>query len=51
MTTKSKGNDGNKQKLHQIVALLKFVQTLDDEEIIRATIESVIELLEEEIGK
>lgn len=47
--SKSKGND--KQKLIQVVELLKFVQTLDDEEIIKSTIESVIELLEEEIGK
>lgn len=39
------------QKIQQIIDLLKFVLTLDDEEILRSTIESVIELLEEEITK
>ena len=41
----------DKDKLQQIVELLKFVMSLDDEEIIKSTIESVIELLEEEIAK
>jgi Trp operon repressor len=41
----------DKQKLQQIMELLKFVLTLDDEEIVKSTIESVIELLEEEISK
>ena len=50
MTKKSdKGN--RRQKLQQIVELLKFVLTLNDEEILKSTVESVIELLEEEIGK
>lgn len=40
-----------KQKLLQIVGLLKFIQSLDDEEIIKSTIESIIEILEEEITK
>lgn len=31
--------------------LLKFVLTLDDDEIVKSTIESVVELLEEEINK
>jgi hypothetical protein len=49
---KKSNNDGvNKQKLQQIVLLLKFIKTIDDEEIIKATIESIIELLEEEISK
>ena len=51
MTKKSKGEDPRKQKLKQVLELLKFVQTLDDEEIMKSTIESVIELLEEEISK
>lgn len=38
------------QKIQKIVDLLKFILTLDDEEIVRSTIESVIELLEEEIN-
>ena len=39
------------EKLCQIVALLKFILTLDDEEIQTTAIESIIELLEEEINK
>lgn len=44
-------DDPQKDKLKQVVELLKFVQTLDDEEIMKSTIESIIELLEEEINK
>ena len=51
MPRKSKTNDDRKQKLIQIVELLKFSLTLDDEEIMKSTIESIIELLEEEIDK
>jgi hypothetical protein len=36
-----------KQKTQQVIDLLKFVLTLDDEEIMISTIESVIEILEE----
>jgi hypothetical protein len=50
MPRKSKKTD-SKQKLKQIVDLLKFILTFDDEEIRKTTIESVIELLEEEINK
>jgi hypothetical protein len=39
------------QRINQIIDLLKFVLTLEDEEILRSTIESVIELLQEEITK
>lgn len=49
--TKKNDKGNRKQKIQQIVELLKFVLTLNDEEIIKSTIESVIELLEEEIGK
>lgn len=49
--TKKSDSDDLKRKLQQIVDLLKFVRTLDDEEIVESTIESVIELLEEEIAK
>lgn len=49
MTKKSDKND--KHKLQHIVELLKFSLTLDDEEIIKSTVESVIEILEEEIDK
>jgi hypothetical protein len=51
MTKKPKSNVALKNKLEQMASLLKFVLTLDDEEIIKSTIESVIELLEEEINK
>jgi len=51
MPRKPKKIDDTKQKLGQAVGLLKFVLTLDDEEITKSTIESVIELLEEEINK
>lgn len=51
MSRKPKSDDPRKQKLKQVVELLKFVQTLDDEEIVKSTIESIIELLEEEISK
>ncbi len=39
-----------KFKIKRIIGLLKFVLTLDDEEIIKSTVESVIELLEEDIN-
>ena len=48
---KSKDNNTNNDKLIQAVELLKFILTFDDEEIRKSTIESVIELLEEEINK
>lgn len=51
MPKKIKKNDTHKEKLEQVASLLKFVLTLDDDEIIKSTIESVIELLEEEIDK
>lgn len=46
-----KSGEGENHKLEQVIALLKFVITLDDEEIIKSTVESVIEILEEEINK
>jgi len=46
-----KGGDGNHHKLEQVIELLKFALSLNDEEIIKSTVESVIEILEEEIGK
>lgn len=36
------------KKLQQAVKLLKFLITLDDIEIIKHTLESVVEILEEE---
>jgi hypothetical protein len=35
-------------KIKQAIELLKFSLSLDDDEIIKSTIESVIEILEEE---
>jgi len=43
--TSSKINQ--KAKIKQIINLLKFVLSLDDEELIKSTIESVIETLED----
>lgn len=41
----------SKQKLQHIVNLLKFILTLNnEEEIVKATIEQAVELLEEEIN-
>lgn len=37
----------SKQKLEQVINLLKFISSLDDEEIIKSTVESVIEILQE----
>ena len=39
------------QKMQQIVDLLKFALSLDDDEIMKSTIESVVDLLQEEINK
>ena len=49
MSNKKSNND--KQKLERVVALLKFALSIDDKEITKSTVESVIEILEEEIGK
>jgi hypothetical protein len=38
-------------KLKKIIELLKFALTLDDEELLKSTVESVIESLEEEMDK
>jgi hypothetical protein len=51
MTKRTKQPDSTKQKLQQALELLKFVLTLDDEEITKSTIESVVEILEDEISK
>ncbi len=40
-----------KEKLKQIIELLRFSVSLDDQEIIKSTVESVIEILEEEINQ
>lgn len=41
----------DKFTLEQVVNLLKFSLSLEDQEIIKSTIESVIEILQEEIAK
>lgn len=45
------GGDSNQHKIEQVIELLKFALSLDDEEIMKSTVESVIEILEEEISK
>lgn len=49
--TKESDRRIDKYKLEQIVELLRFALSLDDQEIIKSTVESVIEILAEEIGK
>jgi cobalamin biosynthesis protein CobD/CbiB len=51
MPKKKSNTTDNKHKLKNIVELLRFALTLDDEEIVKSTVESVVELLEEEIDK
>lgn len=43
----SDDKDDNEHKLKQVIGLLKFALSLDDEEIVKSTIESVIDLLQE----
>lgn len=38
-----------KYKLRQILELLKLSLAIDDEEVLRATVESIIEMIEDEI--
>lgn len=38
-----------KYKLHQILELLKLSLEINDNEILRATVESIIEMLEDEV--
>lgn len=51
MAKKVDDKPGRNQRLQQLVDLLKFVLTLDDQEILISTLESVIEALEDEISK
>lgn len=54
MPRKPKKTDENRElktKLGQAAGLLKFVLSTDDAELTKVTIESVIEMLEEEINK
>jgi hypothetical protein len=44
-------NTLDKRKLEQIVELLKLASALEDEEILSSTVQSVIEIIEEEIIK
>ena len=44
-------NKLTKQKFLRVVELLKFSLTLNDDEILKSTIESVIEIIDEEINK
>lgn len=40
-------NDDNNIKIKQIIEILKFILTLEDEEIIKSSLESIVEMLEE----
>lgn len=46
----TKKSDKNKN-LKKVLELLKFSLSLNDEEVIRSTIESVIDILEDETNK
>lgn len=39
--------DSTDDKIEQVIALLKMALSLEDEEIIKSTVESVIEILQE----
>jgi len=39
-----------KQKIKQVISLLRFSLSLEDDEIVKSTIESVIEILEDIIN-
>jgi hypothetical protein len=43
-------NSSDKYKIQRMINLLKFILTVDDEEIKRSSIESIIESLEEIIN-
>jgi hypothetical protein len=51
MAKKTQTPNDSKNRLRQALDLLKFILPLDDEEITKSTIESVIEILQEEIDK
>jgi len=42
--------DSRDAKIKQVIEILRFILTIDDQEIIASSIESVIEQLEEEVG-
>ena len=43
--------DTNKKKLQDTIKILKFILTINDEEIIKSSIESVVEDLEDLINQ
>ena len=43
----TKKQDSDKQKINEVIEILKYVLSLDDEEMIKSTVESVVEVLEE----
>jgi hypothetical protein len=49
--SKNDNKRSKNDKTKQVIELLKFALSLDDEEVMKSTVESVIEILEEEISK
>jgi hypothetical protein len=49
--SKNDNKRSKKDKTKQVIELLKFALSLDDEEVMKSTVESVIEILEEEISQ
>lgn len=47
MTNSNNNNIENNKKIKQVIKILQFILTSDDEEITKSSIESIIEMLEE----
>lgn len=47
--TSSSSDDDKNTKIKKVIKILNFILTLDDEEVIKSSIESVVEMLEEEV--
>lgn len=50
MSRKSKKINNDKLKILKVIELLKFASSFNDDEILKSTVESVIEILEEQIN-
>lgn len=51
MSRKSKKINNDKLKILKVIELLKFASSFNDDEILKSTVESVIEILEEQINE
>ena len=46
-----KMSNSSSKKLKRIIRILKFILTIDDKEILKSTIETIIDMLEEDVEK